>query len=215
MEKKFLRMLMTVLLVYVLCYLPFQTMYLVYEFHPMLFTSCYMQPLSEFLYLLVWLPNALNPVCYGCLNDYYKRAFKALIFHPRKFIQGLKSRQSFSQSVVATTVKRWNRFGWRRLLSACRFGQDLADRNLSFNPFYRYRLQGEKIMVIIMMWTPMVFLLMKSTSLWCNRRYTLLYSSRAILTKKRSRFSLSPNFAKDNAAITVRMRLTLSWLRGW
>ena len=131
MEKKFLRMLMTVLLVYVLCYLPFQTMYLVYEFHPMLFTSSYMQPLSEFLYLLVWLPNALNPVCYGCLNDYYKRAFKALIFQPRKFIRALKSRQSFSHSIVVTTVKQWNRFGKRRLLSACRFVQYLENENLT------------------------------------------------------------------------------------
>ncbi|XP_068719312.1 neuropeptide FF receptor 2-like isoform X2 [Montipora capricornis] len=109
MEKKFLRMLMTVLLVYVLCYLPFQTMYLVYEFHPTLFTGPYMQPLSEFLYLLVWLPNALNPVCYGCLNDYYKRAFKALIFQPRKFIQSLRVRQSFSHSVVVTTLTKRQR----------------------------------------------------------------------------------------------------------
>lgn len=109
MEKKFLRMLMTVLLVYVLCYLPFQTMYLVYEFHPMLFTDPYMQPLSEFLYLLVWLPNALNPVCYGCLNDYYKRAFKALIFQPRKFIQSLRVRHSFSRSVMVTTLTKRQR----------------------------------------------------------------------------------------------------------
>ena len=106
MEKKFLRMLMTVLLVFVLCYVPFQTVYLVYEFHPMLFTGRYMQSLSEFLYLLVWLPNALNPVCYGFLNEHYKRAFKALIFHPRKFYRMLKLKRSFSQSVLSNALSK-------------------------------------------------------------------------------------------------------------
>ena len=106
MEKKFLRMLMTVLLIYVLCYLPFQTMYLVYEFHPELFFGPYMQPLSEFLYLIVWLPNALNPICYGCLNEYYKRAFKAMMFRPRKFIKTLRARKSFSHSFMVTSLRK-------------------------------------------------------------------------------------------------------------
>lgn len=106
MEKKFFRMLMVVLLVFVLCYVPYQTMYLVYEFHPMLFTGPYMQPLSEFLYLIVWLPNVLNPVCYGFLNEHYKRAFKALIFHPRKFFRTLQLRRSFSQSMLSTALSK-------------------------------------------------------------------------------------------------------------
>lgn len=110
-EKKFLTMLMTVLLVFVLCYLPFQTLYLIYEFNPELGYLTFMQPLSEFLYLIVWLPNALNPVCYGCLNEHYKKAFKALIFRPRRYFQSLRSRHSFSHS--ATTMKgntvRWIR----------------------------------------------------------------------------------------------------------
>ena len=99
-EKKFLTMLMTVLLVFVLCYLPFQTLYLIYEFNPELGSLTFMQPLSEFLYLIVWLPNALNPVCYGCLNEHYKKAFKALIFRPRRYFQSLRSRYSFSHSAM-------------------------------------------------------------------------------------------------------------------
>lgn len=106
MEKKFLRMLMIVLLVFVLCYLPFQTFYLVFEFNPDMFKFSYVQPLSEFLYLIVWLPNALNPVCYGCLNEQYKRAFKALIFRPRKFFQTLKSRHSFNHSPMVSTLSK-------------------------------------------------------------------------------------------------------------
>jgi len=106
MEKKFLRMLMIVLLVYVLCYLPFQTLYIVYEFNPELTYVPYMQPLSEYLYLIVWLPNALNPVCYGCLNEQYKRAFKMLIFRPRKFVQTLKARQSFSHSAMVSVLSK-------------------------------------------------------------------------------------------------------------
>lgn len=99
-------MLMIVLLVYVLCYLPFQTLYIVYEFNPELTYVPYMQPLSEYLYLIVWLPNALNPVCYGCLNEQYKRAFKMLIFRPRKFVQTLKARQSFSHSAMVSVLSK-------------------------------------------------------------------------------------------------------------
>ena len=105
-EKKFLTMLIAVLLVYVLCYLPFQTLYLAYEFNPDMGYLPYMQLLSDYFYMIVWLPNAMNPVCYGCLNEHYKKAFKALIFKPRKFFQSLRSRNSFSQSLVGTTAIR-------------------------------------------------------------------------------------------------------------
>ena len=106
MEKKFLKMLMIVLLVFVLCYLPFQTLYLVYEFNPQLFYVPYMQPLSEYLYLIVWLPNALNPICYGCLNEQYKRSFKALIFRPRKFFRAMKLGHGFSHSMIAIALSK-------------------------------------------------------------------------------------------------------------
>jgi len=102
-ERKFLTMLIAVLLVYVLCYLPFQTLYLIFEFNPDIFQLPYMPLLSEYLYVIVWLPNAINPICYGCMNEHYKKAFKSLIFKPRKFFQSLRSRNSFSQSLVGTT----------------------------------------------------------------------------------------------------------------
>ena len=105
-EKKFLTMLIAVLLVYVLCYLPFQTLYLIYEFNTDIYYLPYMQLLSDYFYVIVWLPNAINPVCYGCLNEHYKKAFKTLIFRPRKFFQTLRSRNSFSQSLVGTTAIR-------------------------------------------------------------------------------------------------------------
>lgn len=101
LEKKFLRMLLTVLIVYVLCYLPFQTLYLFYEFNPDLDNLKFMQPLSEYLYMIVWLPNAINPVCYGCLNEQYKRAFKALILRPRSFFQSVRLRRRLSKTVIA------------------------------------------------------------------------------------------------------------------
>ena len=102
-EKKFLTMLIAVLLVYVLCYLPFQTLYLIYEFNPDMDYLPYIQLLFDYFYVIVWLPNAINPICYGCLNQHYKKAFKSLIFKPRKFFQSLRSRNSFSQSLVGTT----------------------------------------------------------------------------------------------------------------
>jgi len=105
-EKKFLTMLIVVLIVFVLCYLPFQTLYLIYEFNPELGYFTFIQPLFEFLYLIAWLPNALNPVCYGCLNEHYKKAFKALILRPRKYFQSMRLRHSFSQSLVGTSANR-------------------------------------------------------------------------------------------------------------
>ena len=105
-EKKFLTMLIAVLLVYVLCYLPFQTLYLIYEFNPDMDYLPYIQLLFDYFYVIVWLPNAINPICYGCLNQHYKKAFKSLIFRPRKYIQSLRSRHSFSHSLAGTTGKR-------------------------------------------------------------------------------------------------------------
>ena len=108
MERKFLKMLMIVLLVYVLCYVPFQTFYLIYEFTPELENFRYIQVLTDYLYLIVWLPNALNPVCYGCLNEHYKRAFKSLIFGPRKYVRSLRSRQSI-HSIFLSNVPNTRR----------------------------------------------------------------------------------------------------------
>ena len=105
-EKKFLTMLIAVLLVYVLCYLPYQTLYLIYEFNPDLGYLPFLQLLFDYLYVIVWLPNAINPICYGCLNEHYKKAFKALIFRPRKFFHSLRSRNSFSQSLVGSALNR-------------------------------------------------------------------------------------------------------------
>lgn len=57
-----------------------------------------------------------------------------------------------------------NRVGWRRLLSACRFGRDLANRNLSFTEaFLSFAIRegyGDNDDD-----DPMVLLVMNSTSL--------------------------------------------------
>lgn len=81
MEKKFIRMLMVVVLVFLVCYVPYQILFLVLEYHPEIISNPerYMYYLPNYLYVLMWVPVALNPVCYGSMNERYKRAFRALM----------------------------------------------------------------------------------------------------------------------------------------
>lgn len=98
MEKKFIRMLMVVVLVFLVCYVPFQILFLVLEFHPELTTlnvKPYMYYLPHYLYVLMWAPVALNPVCYGSMNERYKRAFRALM-HCNKGSNIMKIRRRLS-----------------------------------------------------------------------------------------------------------------------
>ena len=81
MEKKFIRMLMVVVLVFLVCYVPYQILFFVLEYHqePLLNPEPFMYYLLPYLYVLMWVPVALNPVCYGSMNERYKRAFGALM----------------------------------------------------------------------------------------------------------------------------------------
>ena len=78
LERKFLRMLAVVVIVFVLCYVPYTTFYLVVSYYPMAMTWKYLGILYHYIYLLMWFPNALYPICYGALDDRYASIVRSL-----------------------------------------------------------------------------------------------------------------------------------------
>ena len=108
-ERKFLKMLMVVFAVFVSCYVPYQILYLVYEYLPELAYKNFLHILGPYIYLVTWLPNALNPICYSSLNSYYARAFKRLVCGSRKYarvvIRRHNSARTTLRNLMSPTVK--------------------------------------------------------------------------------------------------------------
>ncbi|EDO38619.1 predicted protein, partial [Nematostella vectensis] len=78
-EKKFTQMLLSVVVVFILCYVPVQTFFLTATLSPQVLNWKYTQIIYIYLYLMMWFPNALNPLLYGSMNDHYAKAFKILL----------------------------------------------------------------------------------------------------------------------------------------
>lgn len=79
-ESKFTRMLAVVVLIFVICYVPYQTFFLIAILKVEVVLSWrYVYIGYRYLFLLMWLPNALNPICYGSMDQQYARAFKAIL----------------------------------------------------------------------------------------------------------------------------------------
>ncbi|XP_068702029.1 kappa-type opioid receptor-like [Montipora foliosa] len=79
LENRFLRMLAVVVAIFVICYVPYTTFFLVVlPLYPSAYDWRYLLIFYHYIYLLMWFPNALNPICYGALDEHYKKAFKAL-----------------------------------------------------------------------------------------------------------------------------------------
>lgn len=87
LEKKFLRMLAVVVAIFVICYVPYTTFFLVISHFPAAYDWKYLLIFYHYIYLLMWFPNALNPICYGCLDEHYGKALRvwcSLQHKPRK-----------------------------------------------------------------------------------------------------------------------------------
>lgn len=78
LEKKFLRMLAVVVAIFVICYVPYSTFFLVIPNFPAAYEWSYLMIFYRYIYLLMWFPNALNPLCYGALDERYGKTFKGL-----------------------------------------------------------------------------------------------------------------------------------------
>lgn len=78
LERKFLRMLAIVVLIFMACYVPYTTFFLVVPHYPAAYEWKYLKIFYHYIYLLMWFPNALNPLCYGALDEHYASIIKAL-----------------------------------------------------------------------------------------------------------------------------------------
>ena len=77
LERRFITMAFIVVLIFLLCYLPYQIVFLLFEFDYDI-TWRYTGILLRVVYFMTWLPNALNPICYGAMDKHYSKAFKKL-----------------------------------------------------------------------------------------------------------------------------------------
>lgn len=81
MERKFIRMLLAVVLIFFFCYVPFQVLYLVWSYHDLskVTDNKVLYYCNHYLQILMWIPTALNPICYAALNERYAKYFKRLL----------------------------------------------------------------------------------------------------------------------------------------
>jgi len=84
LERKFLRMLAVVVAIFVICYVPYTTFFLVVNHYPGAMKWKYLVIFYHYIYLLMWFPNALNPLCYGALDEHYASTIKALCHLKRR-----------------------------------------------------------------------------------------------------------------------------------
>ena len=93
LEKKFLRMLAVVVIIFVVCYVPYTTFFLVVANYQEALQWRYLKIFYYYVYLLMWFPNALNPLCYGALDEHYAAIIKSLCCCATK-----KTRTRYSRS---------------------------------------------------------------------------------------------------------------------
>ena len=79
-EKDLLKMIFMLIIIYVVCYFPYQAHYVwervsnitAYQFR-------YHQLFIDYNFILICLPSALHPLCYGTMNSFFAKAFSKII----------------------------------------------------------------------------------------------------------------------------------------
>ena len=79
-EKDLLKMIFMLIIIYVVCYFPYQAHYVwervsnitAYQFK-------YHQLFIDYNFILICLPSALHPLCYGTMNSFFAKAFSKII----------------------------------------------------------------------------------------------------------------------------------------
>ena len=80
LENDLLKMIYALVLVFVICYIPYQVQFLLLEFRVDAFV--YWPPRHIFrrlVFTLTCFPSALHPVCYGLMSRFYRKAFFRII----------------------------------------------------------------------------------------------------------------------------------------
>ena len=79
-ESDLLRMVFVIVLIFVVCYIPFQVQFLLHEFKVEAFlTWPHRFTFTRFVFVLTCLPSALHPVFYGMMSKFYRKAFIRMI----------------------------------------------------------------------------------------------------------------------------------------
>ena len=80
LENDVLRMVFVIVLIFVVCYIPFQVQFLLHEFKVEAFLNWpHRFTFIKIVFTLTLLPSALHPVCYGMMSKFYHKAFISMI----------------------------------------------------------------------------------------------------------------------------------------
>lgn len=99
------KILLSIVLLFTLCWLPWNIFTLVYEFHPKCVTGKYFNLVDLFLKLFAFASTCINPFLYGWLNDNFRKEFDAIIGRVSKRTRGSQSTR-FSQSLSPLETSR-------------------------------------------------------------------------------------------------------------
>ncbi|XP_074636610.1 galanin receptor type 1-like [Acropora palmata] len=77
LERRFISVMIMIIVVFFFCYLPYQVVFLLSEFNYGV-ESPYFRILLNIVYFLTWLPNAVNPICFGAMDRRYAKAFRKI-----------------------------------------------------------------------------------------------------------------------------------------
>lgn len=80
LEKDLLKMIFLIIIVFVVCYFPYQAHFLwarIYKINSYQFR--YHDLMFKYIFILICLPSALHPLCYGTMNRFYAKAFSKII----------------------------------------------------------------------------------------------------------------------------------------
>ena len=80
LENDLLKMIYVLVLIFVVCYIPFQVNFLLMEFEVEAFMCWpHRHIFRRLMFTLTCLPSALHPVCYGMMSKFYHKAFIRMI----------------------------------------------------------------------------------------------------------------------------------------
>lgn len=80
LENDLLKMVYALVLVFVICYIPYQIHFLLLEFKVEAFVNWPRRHIfRRLVFTLTCLPSALHPVCYGMMSKFYHKAFIRII----------------------------------------------------------------------------------------------------------------------------------------
>ena len=80
LEKDLLKMIFVIIIIFVVCYFPYQAHFLwarIYNINAYQFR--YHSLMRKYIFILICLPGALHPLCYGTMSRFYAKAFSRII----------------------------------------------------------------------------------------------------------------------------------------